>query len=210
MAEVKAGSMTGRPRHDRHVAPEDSQVVGRGSALLTNVEPPALDYIQIQQVLARYSRGIDRMDRELILSVYWEDAYDSHGVCEGNREAFADWIGENMTRYAASNHMLGQSLIEIEADHADCETYFAAFHHLPGQDGDLMVVVGGRYHDRFERRNGEWRIHRRRVLFDWMQETPMVDALPRLDLPRRNEVMGRRDRADPSYRSPAFTPPATS
>jgi hypothetical protein len=170
----------------------------------------ALDYIEIQQVLARYSRGIDRMDRELILSVYWEDAYDSHGVCEGGPEAFADWIGANMTRYAASNHMLGQSRIDLQGETADCETYFAAFHHERRDEGDAMVIVGGRYHDRFERRGGEWRIHRRRVLFDWMQDSPMVDALGRLEIGRRDELMGRRDREDPSYRSPAFAPPATS
>jgi hypothetical protein len=56
----------------------------------------ALDFIEIQQVLARYSRGIDRMDRDLILSVYWEDAYDSHAVCEGLPTEFADWVGANM------------------------------------------------------------------------------------------------------------------
>jgi hypothetical protein len=38
-----------------------------------------------------YSRGIDRLDRELLMSVYHEDAIDDHGVFVGNREEFADW-----------------------------------------------------------------------------------------------------------------------
>lgn len=165
----------------------------------------ALDFIEVQQVLARYSRGIDRMDREIILSVYWEDAYDSHAVCEGSPTQFADWIGANMTRYRASNHMLGQSVIELDGDHADTETYFAAFHHEPREDEDTMVLVGGRYHDLFERRGGEWRILRREVLIDWVQESPMGDALGRLSLIRPEESLGRRDRQDRSYRSLAKT-----
>jgi hypothetical protein len=160
----------------------------------------ALDFIEIQQVLARYSRGIDRMDRELILSVYWEDAYDSHAVCEGNPTEFADWIGANMTRYRASNHMLGQSLIKLDGDQADTETYFAAFHHEPRDDEDTMVLVGGRYHDLFERRRGEWRILRREVLIDWVQDSPMGGALGSLNLIRPEESLGRRDRRDRSYR----------
>jgi hypothetical protein len=31
----------------------------------------------------RYSRAIDRLDRELLLSVYHEDAVDDHGVFVG-------------------------------------------------------------------------------------------------------------------------------
>jgi hypothetical protein len=161
----------------------------------------ALDHIQIQQVLARYARGIDRMDRDLILSVYWVDAFDKHGVCEGNPVEFADWVGENMINFKASSHFLGQSLIDLDGDRADCETYFTAYHHEPRADGDVMGVAAGRYHDLFERRNGEWRVLRREVLFDWIQETQIGDALDRMPLIRRDKCLGRRDRGDASYRS---------
>jgi hypothetical protein len=45
----------------------------------------------IQDVLMTYSRGIDRLDRELLLSVYHDDAIDDHGVFVGSPEEFADW-----------------------------------------------------------------------------------------------------------------------
>ena len=163
----------------------------------------ALDHVEIQQVLARYSRGIDRMDRELILSVYWEDAFDSHAVCAGDPIQFADWVEANMSHYKATSHMLGQSLIKLEGDQADVETYFAAFHHAPRGDGDVMLLVGGRYVDAFERRRGEWRIHRREVLIDSVQDSPMGEALRGISLLKPSESLGRRDRQDRSYFSPA-------
>jgi hypothetical protein len=174
-------------------------VRGAGDGGMHNEGQIALSYVEIEQVLARYSRGIDRMDRDLILSVYWEDAYVSLAVCEGDPVVFADWIAKNMDHYRASSHMLGQSSIQLNGDRAGVETYFAAFHHAPRDDGDAMRLVGGRYVDRFERRGGEWRIHRREVLIDWVQDSPMGDALSRLNLIQPTELLGRRDRADRSY-----------
>src|SRR3546814_13560234 len=92
--------------------------------------------------------------------------------------------------------MLGQSVIELDGDRADTETYFAAFHHEPRADGDTMVLVGGRYHDLLQRRGDEWRILRREVLIDWVKESPMGDALGRLSLIRHEEYLGRRARQD--------------
>jgi hypothetical protein len=45
----------------------------------------------IRDVLMAYSRGIDRLDRKLLISLYHEDAIDDHGVFVGTREEFADW-----------------------------------------------------------------------------------------------------------------------
>ena len=38
------------------------------------------DRFDIQQCLLRYTRGVDRHDRELMLSAYWPDAFDEHGL----------------------------------------------------------------------------------------------------------------------------------
>jgi hypothetical protein len=42
--------------------------------------------------------------------------------------------------------------------------YFTALQALPGLA--LQPIVGGRYHDRFERRDGQWRFLERRVRTD--------------------------------------------
>jgi len=47
---------------------------------------------QIRQVAARYSRGVDRLDGDLMKSAYWADATDDHGVFVGNAMDFCDRV----------------------------------------------------------------------------------------------------------------------
>ena len=49
------------------------------------------DRQEIHNCIIRYSRGVDRLDRELLLSVYHPDAIDDHGMFVGGPEEFADW-----------------------------------------------------------------------------------------------------------------------
>jgi len=62
-------------------------------------------------------------------------------------------------------------LIRVDGDSARVETYWQVFHREAGQDGaaDYDYIAGGRYLDRFERRNGEWRILTRVLIRDWYQ-----------------------------------------
>src|SRR5690242_5947713 len=51
-----------------------------------------LDRQALHDLAMRYAQAIDRRDRELLLSVYHEDAIDHHGTMfEGSPKAFADW-----------------------------------------------------------------------------------------------------------------------
>ena len=43
-----------------------------------------LDKQEIHEVIMRYCRGIDRLDREMIRSVYHDDAIDEHGLWKGS------------------------------------------------------------------------------------------------------------------------------
>ena len=72
--------------------------------------------------LTRYSRRIDRMDRELLLSAYHEDAIDDHGTFVGNREELADYAATLI----AGNARLAPTLVEfirtyprVARDHGD-------------------------------------------------------------------------------------------
>jgi hypothetical protein len=50
------------------------------------------DRQDILDCLMRYSRGVDRLDRELLRSAYHPDAVDDHGMFAGGRDAFVDWV----------------------------------------------------------------------------------------------------------------------
>ena len=71
--------------------------------------------------------------------------------------------------------MIGQVNIELDADIAYGEVYFQAFHRIvtDGQERDLFI--SGRYVDRYEKRNDEWKIAYRSEVNDWARNDPATD-----------------------------------
>jgi hypothetical protein len=109
-------------------------------------------------------------------SVYWPEATDDHGNFSGNAMAFVEHAIEVLKGFRSTMHFITNISIVFPADgQADAQSYFYAYHeHLPQQgDGPTMVtLVGGRYLDRFEERDGEWRILTRVVTMDWNEHRP--------------------------------------
>jgi hypothetical protein len=66
-------------------------------------------------------------------------------------------------------------------------------------DGEVSDIAGGRYLDRLERRDGEWRIAARRVIVEWCC---VVDGAGALFGPQSGFPAARWDRADISYDRP--------
>jgi hypothetical protein len=157
-----------------------------------------LDEAAIRDVMSSYARGIDRMDRDLIESAYWEDGYDRHALFAGSPREFTDWVLSILALEKATLHHLGQSLIRIEGDRAAVETYYSARHLRASGEGEAVFVAEGRYADVFERRGPEWRVLFRDVLVDWSHIQPIVERQdPSLMLDDR--VMGKRSPEDASY-----------
>jgi hypothetical protein len=65
------------------------------------------------------------------------------------------------------------------------------------RDEAKVDLGGGRYVDRLERRDGEWRIAARELVLDW---TARADAAVYADVATYSQ--GRWDRDDLSYRRP--------
>jgi hypothetical protein len=162
----------------------------------------AADDIEIRRILARYCRGVDRLDRELIVSCYWPDAVDSHVSFVGPPGEFADWVIHGLTtNYLGTAHVLGQTLIQLDGESADVETYFTAHHLEDAAQGVTDAVYQGRYLDKFEKRRGVWKILTREVITDF-RWTQAIDA--------KNPVTGaqlptRRSAEDPSFKVPALS-----
>jgi hypothetical protein len=152
------------------------------------------DMMSIGQALARYCRGIDRLDPELIASAYWPDAYDNHGPFQGPRDDFVAWVVPAMRHgHSVTNFSLGQSYFEFRGDQAAVETVFVSRSLGPGEQANSFRILSGRYADLFEKRAGEWRIFRRTVMYDSAAAT---EATP-LNFPHAE---GSRSRDDVSYR----------
>ena len=126
-----------------------------------------VDKQEIHELLMRYCRAIDRCDEPLLRSVYHPDATDHHGVFNGTASDFCDWVMATLSTMKLTTHSISNVLIEMDGDVAYGEAYFVAYHRIEREGKDYDHVAGGRYIDRFERRNAIWRIAERRVVYDW-------------------------------------------
>jgi hypothetical protein len=129
----------------------------------------------IRTVLARYTRSVDRVDEALIRTVFWEDAYIDHGK---HQASAGDFIAEGFKRLLANDqtsHFIGNMLIEVNGQAAAVETYFQSYHRRRNDpDGPKDDIVAGRYIDQMQKREGEWRILHREVIYDWYR--PYADS----------------------------------
>ena len=126
-----------------------------------------------------YARGIDRLDLVLVERCFHPDAVLRYGE-ETTPAEFAANARAGLAAYRFTQHRVGNVIIDIEGDFARCESYCLARHRIPGGDGKVETdfLWGGRYVDRFERRNGEWRILRRTVVHDYTRFDPVTETWP--------------------------------
>ena len=75
-----------------------------------------LDQQAIRDVLIRYTRGIDRMDPDLVRSCYHPDAHDDHGAFRGGTEGFVAWFQEALSFFERTMHFVGNQLVEVDGD----------------------------------------------------------------------------------------------
>lgn len=159
------------------------------------------DKKKIQEAILRYCRGVDRMDRELFLSAYHPDAIDDHGFVVTGPEEFWTWVNTwHMRHNSIHQHIVTNHTCELDGDTAHCETYwlFAAL----DPNGDNLSIGGGRYIDRMEKRDGEWRIAARKCVADWGGAPKDVMVSPEQRRMLAESGIVARDRTDASYERP--------
>jgi ketosteroid isomerase-like protein len=159
----------------------------------------------IHDVILRYCRGVDRSDPDLILSAFHDDAIDNHfGVVLPFREAIGTLKAARSgtpPSITASMHNICNVLIELDGDVALCESYLIVIVRIPKDGCDIDWLHAGRYVDRFERRNGEWRIAYRTVVYDLERFDEVIPAPGGLSQASylNNAVRGKRGSGDFSY-----------
>lgn len=159
------------------------------------------DQDEIRDCLTRYCRGMDRWDRELAKSAYHDDAVDDHVGFAGPVDEFFDWAFGYHSGQVRHQHFISNISIDLDGDVAHTETYYL-FVGTPIEEGAPLTVTGGRYVDRFERRDGRWAIAARACLPEWMTELPslMGSAAAMAFVAQTGTVA--RDTTDSSYARP--------
>lgn len=166
-----------------------------------------IDKQGITEVIYRYCRAIDRLDEPLLQSCFHPGSRHVQGAYEGPSETFCSYAIDKLAQVECTHHQIGNVLIELTGDVAHAEAYWTAFHRLrpDGPPSGLFrgrgiaedLLIGGRYLDRFERRDGLWRIAHRFGVYDWQRYAPAAEGdFKQLAEERR----GQRGRNDRSYR----------
>ena len=160
-----------------------------------------LDKQDIYELLCRYTRGVDRFDKELVHSCFWPDAttvfpLSADSAFSGQYSDYVEIDVESWKPYTAQQHYLCNHLVEIKDDLAVAETYqFSFYWKTPGDDPKLNSQNSGRYIDRFERRNGEWRIIHR----EFIRNFSFPIAPEGFGTPENGWPLSSQSRSDPAY-----------
>jgi hypothetical protein len=172
------------------------------------------DKLEIEQVLRRWCRGLDRCDEALMRSTYHPDATDEHGeyVSDGI-SAPGSFIARHRSAFKRHLHLVLNVLVDLDGDRARSESQVMGL-LVPNESGPERVIASaGRFLDCLERRDGDWRFVRRR----WVREAvfrvdqfphdayaAFVRQVPDASYGHLMPYTGHRSRDDPSY---AYLPP---
>ena len=160
-----------------------------------------LDRQQIHDVVLRYCSGVDRFDREMLLSAYHPDAVDDHGVFVGGPQAFVEWAFAYHGKYQHTHkHFILNHRCELDGDTAHTETYWLFVGNNRG--APQCTLHTGRYLDRMERRNGVWAIAARKCIIEGGGALNDVPLHPSVLAAYAATGVARRDKEDPSYARP--------
>jgi hypothetical protein len=150
---------------------------------------------EIKDVHLRYCRANDRRDEELMRSCFHPDAViELHKPLDV--ETFISLGRYILSKYTVTWHNTGNQLVEVDGDLAWAEHYTISSHRIAADDTgpERDLVASGRYIDRMERRDGEWRIARRIMLLDFNRLDPNPPQEPGF-----GSRSGERNRNDLSY-----------
>lgn len=159
--------------------------------------------LEIQEVLMRYARGVDRADEDLLKSCYHSDAIEEHGSAyAGPAFEYIEGAVVRIRQMGTMCHYICNIHISLEGELAYTEAYVLTFARMTRDGENFDTLTGGRICDRFERRDGEWKIAHRKMAFDWNRDMPSNEGwcLGLFDPGDPRMVMGTKTDEDLSYK----------
>lgn len=170
-----------------------------------------MDRQEISEVLARYCRSLDRMDKELMSAVFHPAATVRYGGFEGTWMQLVEWVWEKHQAFESHSHQMSNMIFSVAADgrSAVTESYVSATFWQSASGSPTVTVavapdgaggavaqtpgtqteVRARYLDQWSRSEGRWAIDHRVCIVDFKTELTAVGLVGE----------GRRDESDLSY-----------
>jgi 3-phenylpropionate/cinnamic acid dioxygenase small subunit len=127
-------------------------------------------YRAIERLIATYAELVDDGDFAAVGRLLAGATFTGGSGAANGGDAIEKLLRDNVILYddgtPRTKHITTNLAIEVdeESGTAVSRAYFTALQALP--DLALQPIVSGRYHDRFERRDGHWRFAERRVRTD--------------------------------------------
>jgi uncharacterized protein (TIGR02246 family) len=125
----------------------------------------AADRFELQDVMARYAKGVDERDMDLYASCFAEDVHvtgfgeeELHG-----RDAWVAYVKQALERFGATQHMLGPQLATVDGDTAHCRTDVQARHYMIDQP-DTTLTLWATYETDMSRIDGTWKISKHHLV----------------------------------------------
>jgi 3-phenylpropionate/cinnamic acid dioxygenase small subunit len=138
-----------------------------------------VDERDVQQVAVRYATALDAKDWDLLRTCFRPDAsiHYPFGPVDGY-DAIEQVCRRALEPLDASQHLLGNFVVQVTGDRATCSCYFQAQHVRYGSEGGDLYTVGGRYVDELVRVEAGWVIALRRLERMWISGNQGVLAVP--------------------------------
>ncbi len=184
-----------------------SQLGGQSGEKLPARLQAVVDKSEIDNVLATFARGIDRIDENLLRSALHPDATIDlgPGVFQGTGNDYVIWIIGVLNGLRSTHHLIGQVRAELSGDVALVESYFHLHCRVEKPVGREDVFMGGRNLDRLERRPsgpaGVWKIIHRKQILDWVRTEAVSDIFYHQN---PDALWSYRTKADASYQMAQF------
>ncbi len=138
-----------------------------------------LDRQAIADVLNAYCRAIDRADLDLLAAAYHPDATEDHGgTFKGAARDYIAMVAPLLPR-AKMTHTTSNIIIDLDGDVARVESHILAFARMKKDGEKFDSLTLARALDRFEKRDGAWRIAARRLVWEWNHDMPMSEGWAR-------------------------------
>ena len=157
-----------------------------------------LDEFALRKLVHAYCRAVDRGDFAKLRDLYHQDAVDAHGeFSTGGVDEFLATLAASRPHIRSMQHNITTVNFAIDGDRAEGEIYTIAMHTFGAGDRDVDVIVGGRYLDKYEKRDDIWKIVERTIVTDWARvNDPSTGDLSHPIT--RGTMKGRLDTNDPS------------
>jgi hypothetical protein len=136
---------------------------------------------EIVDVVQTWALARDTGDWERLATTFHPGAKMTATWFHGPFEAFVEMAKASWAKGSRSQHVLGGTLVDQRGERAIVQTRMTIM--ARGQIDGVAVDVAchGRFYDRFERREGAWKIAERRLVYEKDRVDPVRSGIP-LDL----------------------------